>query len=99
MLYGNPTDESSFCPSCDFKFHGIGVLEDGEECQLNFITFLGYNADLGALYLQATDYDGNYREVGKFPSSITYFADYDLLQFSGYGTTGNSYEGTLTLHP
>jgi hypothetical protein len=99
MLAGNPTDESTICPSCDFNFEGFGYLFDGTECQMYFIMLVGYNSDLGALYFHATDYDGNYRDVGKFPASITYGSDYDLLKFSGYGTTGNSYEGRLTLHP
>jgi hypothetical protein len=99
QLFGGITDNTTFCPTCDFNFQATGVSTDGEGCQVAFKAFLGYDRDLGALFFDATDYDGVYQNVGKFPASITYHADYDRLQFAGYGTNGNSYKGTLVMYP
>lgn len=96
---GLTVDGSAVCPACDFSFETIGAETGGADCLTEFEAILGYDRSLGALSFQLYEGPGRYAAVGKFPASVAYGADYDVLTFYGYGTTGHSYGGTLNPRP
>ena len=98
QVEGVDADGSTLCPACDFSFDTSGSLVSGD-CIDSFDGMLGYDRDLGALSFQLYTGPGDYYNVGKFPASVTYGADYDVLSFKGYGTSGYAYSGSLNLRP
>ena len=98
-LQGFTVDGSTLCPACDFSFETVGTETGGTGCLSEFEAILGYDRSLGALSFQLYEGPGRYTDVGKFPASISYGVDYDVLTFYGYGTTSNVYGGALNLRP
>ena len=98
-LQGFTVDGSTLCPACDFSFETVGTETGGTGCLSEFEAILGYDRSLGALSFQLYEGPGRYTNVGKFPASISYGVDYDVLTFYGYGTTSYVYGGALNLRP
>lgn len=98
-LEGFTVDGSTLCPACDFSFETVGTETGGTGCLSEFEAILGYDRSLGALSFQLYEGPGRYTDVGKFPASISYGVDYDVLTFYGYGTTSYVYGGALNLRP
>ncbi|MCK6523483.1 putative metal-binding motif-containing protein [Myxococcota bacterium] len=98
-LEGVPVDGSYWCPTCDFSFDTYGVLAEAADCLSDFDAVLGFDAARGALSFELFEASGAVTQVGVFPASVTYGADYDVLSFYGYGRSGNTYGGTLNMWP
>ena len=87
------------CPSCEFAFDTTGTLTAGK-CISTFYGELGWDADAAELsFSLSASYGGPGFELGPFAGTLTTGADYDTIEWAGYGFSVYSlYEGTLFLY-